>query len=81
VGCRFDAGLRLFRHLNGDGSARRTEMSSKMGRMTKRNRTKYRRRAYEAGMLRKASVSPTVPSRLDRSTDGAPRDHDGKRAA
>jgi hypothetical protein len=25
-------------------------MSMKMGRMTKRNRAKYRRRAYEAGM-------------------------------
>lgn len=57
-------------------------MSFRMGRMTKRNRAKYRRRAYEAGMLRKASGSPTMPwPQPDRSTDGTPRDHDGKRAA
>jgi hypothetical protein len=56
-------------------------MSLKMGRMTKRNRAKYRRRAYEAGMLGKTSVSPTMPSRFDRSIDGTPRDLDGKRAA
>ena len=31
-------------------------MSLKMGRMTKRNRTKYRRRAYKAGMLGKTSA-------------------------
>jgi hypothetical protein len=47
-------------------------MSSKMGRMTKRNRAKYRRRAYEAGMLGKTSVLPTTPTRPD---------VDGKRAA
>jgi hypothetical protein len=47
-------------------------MSSKMGRMTKRNRAKYRRRAYEAGMLGKASVLPATPPRPD---------VDGKRAA
>lgn len=56
-------------------------MSLKMGRMTKRNRAKYRRRAYEAGMLGKTSVSQTMPSRLDRSIDGTPRDLDSKRAA
>ena len=56
-------------------------MSVKMGRMTKRNRTKYRQRAYEAGMLGKASVSPLVPSQPDRSTVRTPRDFGGKRAA
>jgi hypothetical protein len=56
-------------------------MSFGMGRMTKRNRAKYRRRAYEAGMLRKASVSPTMPSRPGWSIDGTRRDLDGKRAA
>jgi hypothetical protein len=57
-------------------------MNLKMGRMTKRNRAKYRRRAYEAGMLRKTSVSPTTPwSQPDRPIDGSPRDRDGKRAA
>jgi hypothetical protein len=56
-------------------------MSVKMGRMTKRNRTKYRRRAYETGMLGKTAVPPTMPSRPDRSIGGAPRDLDEKRAA
>ena len=56
-------------------------MNFKMGRMTKRNRAKYRRRAYEAGMLRNPSGSPTMPSRPGRSIGGTPRDLDGKRAA
>ena len=56
-------------------------MSVKMGRMTKRNRAKYRRRAYEAGMLRSTSVAATMPSRPDRSVGGTPRGLDGKRAA
>ena len=56
-------------------------MSVRMGRMTKRNRTKYRRRAYEVGMLAKTAVSPTMPSRPDRSIGGTPRDLDDKRAA
>lgn len=56
-------------------------MSLKMGRMTKRNRTKYRRRAYEAGMRGKASVLPFVPPRPDRSSDRTPPDFGGKRAA
>ena len=56
-------------------------MSLKMGRMTKRNRTKYRRRAYEAGMRGKASVSPIMPPRPNWSTDRTPRDFGGKRAA
>ncbi len=56
-------------------------MSVKMGRMTKRNRAKYRRRAYEAGMLRSTSVSPTMPSRPGPSIGGMPRGFDGKRAA
>ncbi|HEY7653600.1 MAG TPA: hypothetical protein VIG07_12315 [Methylomirabilota bacterium] len=56
-------------------------MSLRMGRMTKRNRAKYRRRAYEAGMLRTTSVSPVMPSQPDRSIHGTPRDLDGKRAA
>ena len=57
-------------------------MNLKMGRMTKRNRAKYRRRAYAAGMLRKASGSPTMPwSQPDRPIDGTPGDRDGKRAA
>jgi hypothetical protein len=30
----------------------RTDMTHRMGRLTKRNRAKYRRRAYGAGMLR-----------------------------
>jgi hypothetical protein len=60
---------------------RRTDMSLKMGRMTKRNRAKYRRRAYKAGVLGKTSVSPTMPSRPDRLIDGRPRDLDRKRAA
>ena len=56
-------------------------MNFKMGRMTKRNRAKYRRRAYEAGMLRSLSVSPTIPPRPSPSIDGTPRGFDGKRAA
>ena len=56
-------------------------MSVKMERMTKRNRTKYRRRAYQAGMLAKTAVSPTMLSRPDRSIDRPPRDLDDKRAA
>jgi len=56
-------------------------MNFKMGRMTKRNRAKYRRRAYEAGMLRNPSGSPTMPSRPGPSTDWTPRGFDGKRAA
>jgi len=56
-------------------------MSLKMGRMTKRNRTKYRRRAYEAGMRRMASVSPIMPPRFDRPADRTPHDFGGKRAA
>ena len=56
-------------------------MNFKMGRMTKRNRAKYRRRAYEAGMLRSTFVPPTMPSRPGPSIDGAPRGFDGKRAA
>jgi hypothetical protein len=54
-------------------------MSLRMGRMTKRNRAKYRRRAYEAGMVRQTSGSPT--SGPDRPTGGAPGDLDGERAA
>jgi hypothetical protein len=49
--------------------ARRTDMSVKMARMTKRKRTKYRRQAYAAGMLGKTSVSPTLLSRPDRPID------------
>ncbi len=56
-------------------------MSLKMGRMTKRNRAKHRRRAYETGMLGKTPVSLTVPPRVDRLIDGTPRDLDDKRAA
>jgi hypothetical protein len=56
-------------------------MNFKIGRMTKRNRAKYRRRAYEAGMLRNPSGSPTMPSRPGRSIGRTPRDVDGKRAA
>ena len=56
-------------------------MNFKMGRMTKRNRAKYRRRAYEAGMLRNPSGSPTMPWRPGPSIDGTPRGFDGKRAA
>ena len=56
-------------------------MSVRMGRMTKRNRTKYRRRAYEAGMLGKTAVSPTMLSRPDRPIGRTPRDLDDKRAA
>ena len=56
-------------------------MNFKMGRMTKRNRAKYRRRAYEAGMLRNPSGSPTMPSRPGPSIDGTPHGFDGKRAA
>jgi hypothetical protein len=57
-------------------------MNLKMGRMTKRNRAKYRRRAYEAGTLRKTSVSTTMPwSPPDWPIDGTPRDRDDKRAA
>lgn len=43
-------------------------MNLKKGRMTKRNRAKYRRRAYEAGMLRKTSVAPTTPWSQPEST-------------
>ena len=51
-------------------------MNFKMGRMTKRNRAKYRRRAYEAGMLRDPSGSPTMPSRPGRSIGGTPQCED-----
>jgi hypothetical protein len=61
--------------------ARRPDMNFKLGRMTKRNRAKYRRRAYEAGMLRNPSGSPTTPSRPGRSIGGRPHHVDGKRAA
>jgi hypothetical protein len=56
-------------------------MSVKMGRMTKRNRAKYRRRACRAGMLRNLSMYPTLPARPGRSVGGAPCGLDGKRAA
>jgi hypothetical protein len=56
-------------------------MSLKMGRMTKRNRAKYRRRAYEAGMLRNVSGSSTTAWRPGRPIGGAPRGLDDKRAA
>ena len=56
-------------------------MSLKMGRMTKRNRAKYRRRAYEAGMLAKAPALRGVALRFDRRFDRPPRDLGGKRAA
>ena len=56
-------------------------MRLKMGRMTKRNCTKYRRRAYKAGMLGKTSLSPTVPSQSSRLINKTPDDLDDKRAA
>ena len=56
-------------------------MSFKRGKMTKRNRAKYRRRAYEAGMLGKTPVSPVMPARIDRGFDRPPRDVGGRRAA
>jgi len=56
-------------------------MSLRMGRMTKRNRAKYRRRAYEAGMLRNVAGSPTTAWRPGRPIGGAPRGLDDKRAA
>jgi len=56
-------------------------MRSRMGRMTKRNRTKYRRRAYEAGMLAKTVASPTTPPQSGRSIDRTPPEFGGKRAA
>jgi hypothetical protein len=46
-------------------------MKRKMGRLTKRNRAKYRHRAYEAGMRR----GPVLPE------SGEPRDLDGRRTA
>jgi hypothetical protein len=71
----------------------RTDMTHRMGRLTKRNRAKYRRRAYAVGMLRAnegaqqtASVEDQqeripavalVRARLDR----VPRHVDDKRAA
>jgi len=56
-------------------------MNLKMGRMTKRNRAKYRRRAYEAGMLRNVSGSSTTAWRPGRPIGGASRGLDNKRAA
>jgi len=59
-------------------------MSLKMGRMTKRNRVKYRRRAYEAGMagMRGRLRAPgTVPVQPERLTDRTPRGICDKRAA
>jgi hypothetical protein len=56
-------------------------MSLKMGQMTKRNRAKHRRRAYEAGMREKISMSLAMAPRPDRLIDGTPRDLDDKRAA
>jgi hypothetical protein len=64
-----------------DRSGKEADMNFKMGRMTKRNRAKYRRRAYEAGMLRNMTGSPTMPSRLGPSIGGTPRGLDNKRAA
>jgi len=59
-------------------------MSMKMGRMTKRNRAKYRRRAYEAGMVgmrRRLQAAGTDPVQPERPTDRTPRDICDKRAA
>jgi hypothetical protein len=51
-----------------------------MGRLTKRNRAKYRRRAYAAGMRRTQTLHPVVvsPATRDERERGP---FDGKRAA
>jgi len=51
-----------------------------MGRMTKRNRAKYRRRAYEAGMLGQQVTSRTSARPFPRF-DRPPRDIRSERAA
>jgi hypothetical protein len=57
-------------------------MAHRMGRMTKRNRAKHRRRAHAAGMLR-AGVLQVVPSgpRGPRPTGESGRNVDTNRAA
>jgi hypothetical protein len=42
-----------------------------MGRMTKRNRAKYRRRAYVAAMQQRAVVTQATTLPSDGSTDGS----------
>jgi hypothetical protein len=49
--------------------------------MTKRNRAKYRRRAYRAGMLGQRPVWPARSSEIDRQLDRPLRDLGGRRAA
>jgi hypothetical protein len=60
----------------------------KMGRLTKRNRAKYRRRAYEAGMRRTPALMEIPAESQDEARPSSPdpaggelRDFDGKRAA
>jgi hypothetical protein len=60
----------------------------KMGRLTKRNRAKYRRRAYEAGMGRtpgleenRAEIQDEARPSSPDPNGGEPRGFDGKRAA
>ena len=60
----------------------------KMGRLTKRNRAKYRRRAYDAGMRRTPVLLETPAEIQDEARPsspdpdgGEPRGFDGKRAA
>jgi len=60
--------------------AKEERMGLKMGRMTKRNRAKYRRRAYEAGMLGQ-QATPRTSARPTPWFDRPPRDIGGKRAA
>jgi hypothetical protein len=48
-------------------------MSLRMGRMTKRNRAKYRRRAYEAGMVRQTAPGhPAIPGAQSCAPEPAP---------
>jgi hypothetical protein len=60
---------------------REDDMSLKKGRMTKRNRAKHRRRAYEAGMRGTTPVSAVMAPRPEPFVDGSPPDLGGKRAA
>jgi hypothetical protein len=56
-------------------------MAYRMGRMTKRNRTKYRRRAHAAGMRRAALQIVSGGPREPRPSGDAGRPVDTNRAA
>ena len=56
-------------------------MAHRMGRMAKRNRAKYRRRAYAAGMLRPGLLQVVASSPRPRPIADSGRNVDTNRAA